>query len=160
MWSARLRPAPQFIETIASPVHKCPQECGHGRLRVRATSRQSSCSRLHHREESADVQIAVEFRCLPFRQRSGVSPCLNLKLIDALPVCLRKLHRQKIPGDTGCDGAFAGLAHAGQNRRFRIRYDDLRIHICQQLSPTPSAQRRRPAIDFVQRRPLDWARSP
>ena len=79
------------------------------------------------------MQVAIELRCLPLCQRSGASLCG--KLIDALAVCLRKLDRQKIPGDIGRNGAFVGLDHAGQNRRFRIRCDDLRTHTSQQLSP-------------------------
>lgn len=79
------------------------------------------------------MQIAIELCCLPLRQRSGAGLCG--KLIDALPVSLRKLHRQKIPSDIGRNGAFVGLNHPSQNRRFRIRCDDLRTHTSQLLSP-------------------------
>ena len=57
------------------------------------------------------MQTAIEFRCLPLRQRSGTSPCG--KLIDALPVRLRKLHR---PKDTGRHPAVTALWPASITR--------------------------------------------
>src|ERR1700691_4138255 len=72
------------------------------------------------------MQITVEFAFFGASQRT--SSCLCRKFVNSIPVGVRELHGEEIPGNIRGDLGLVRLDDASQNRRLRILCNDLGTH--------------------------------